>query len=165
MPWPGLGVAGVSSNNDGINKKRREKSRDMRYTSDEKLFLANLILEHLPIGKEAWNIVVSCYNDQFPDRQRNKDNLQRQYNFFSNKKMPTGDPNMPDYVRIMKKAKYKIIDKSNMATCESEDEEEEQYDNNQPAIAELAHLLIGRTTLADMTSHTSPVTCIRAFTR
>jgi hypothetical protein len=54
--------------------------------------------------------------------------------------MPTGDPNMPEYVRIMKKAKYKIIDKSNMATFESEDEEveeeEEQDDNNQPAIAE-----------------------------
>lgn len=53
MPWPGPGVAGVSSNNDRINKKRREKSRDMRYTSDEKLLLANLFLEHLPIARRC----------------------------------------------------------------------------------------------------------------
>lgn len=128
-------------------KKSNEKNPDLRYTPEEKEFLGELMVEHLPIGKEAWDRVVDAYNKEFPDRPRNKDNLARQHNSIANSKVPTGDPNCPEFVRLHKKARHLTIKKSHMAACDSDDSSDADLaavvmtvatdDDEEPSVSEL----------------------------
>lgn len=113
------------------SRQSKQGDKSGRYTVDEKEHLANLMVEIRPIGQAMWDEVTNRYNEQFPGRERTRENLQRQFNTLANKKMPTGDPNMPSFVRLCKKAKHLMIKDSELTTMDSDDEEEEEKEEEE----------------------------------
>ena len=95
-----------------------------QYTEEELLHIATLFEDHLPIGKISFRKVETLYNQAFPKRTRTASNLKRRFRTMVDEKMPTGDPDMPDHIRIAKRAHYKTIEKANASHGLSSDEEE-----------------------------------------
>ena len=69
---------------------------------EERMFsLANLE-SVLPIGGDQWERIEELHRERFADRQRDKLSLRKQFHKLANKKIPTGDPNCPEDVRMAK---------------------------------------------------------------
>ena len=94
---------------------------NMRFTSEELLTLAEIISDILPIGRIQWELVESRYNQAFPTRQRNLDNLRRQFNRQCKKKAPTGNPHIEEHVRLAKQAQMNIIAKADAVQLGGDD--------------------------------------------
>ena len=102
-----------------------EAGKGAAYTTEEMMELASIMEEILPIGKISFQRVEDRYNAVFPTRTRTADNLRRKFKNLVDCKKPTGSSDMPDHVRIAKRANYKIIDKSYASNGLASDDEEE----------------------------------------
>ena len=113
--------------------------RALQFRIPELVSLANIMEEVQPIGNSSWQRVESEYNRLNPGRPRNIDSLRRKFNSMVGSKVPTGNPSMPDHIRSAKRAHYKIVDKSQITTNMSSDEEgqeEEQPHLDDDAVGE-----------------------------
>ena len=72
----------------------------------------------LPIGPTKWDQVWEQHSVVFPDRELNT--LRRKYTTLHRKKIPTGDPHMPDEVRMAKHCKYGISQKAELGDATGE---------------------------------------------
>ena len=88
--------------------------------------------EHiLPIDVEGWNEVHDVFNSKHTPR--GVEGLKRKFNQLANKPVPTGNPNMPEDIKLAKSIKSKLFHCSgvtNLSEEEEEDEEEEEVDDN-----------------------------------
>ena len=96
-------------------------------------------IEHiLPIDAEAWNEVHDVFNSKHT--ARGVEGLKHKFNKLTNKPVPTGNPNMPEDVKLAKSKKSKLFRRSratNLSEEEEEDEEEEEEEEvNDDNIAE-----------------------------
>ena len=81
----------------------------------------------LPIDAEAWNEVHDVFNSKHTPC--GVEGLKRKFNKLTNKPVPTGNPNMPEDVKLTKSIKSKLFCRSgvtNLPEEEEEDEEEEE---------------------------------------
>ena len=89
-------------------------------------------IEHiLPIDAEAWNEVHDVFNSKHTPR--GVEGLKRKFNKLTNNPVPTGNPNMPEDVKLAKSIKSKLFRHSgatNLSEEEEEDEEEEEVDDD-----------------------------------
>ena len=60
----------------------------------------------VPIGPDEWDLVLGQHSISFPSQD--VDSLRRKYHSVARKSIPTGDPNMPEKVRLAKRCKYLI---------------------------------------------------------
>ena len=85
-------------------------------------------IEHiLPIAAEGWNEVHDIFNSEHSPR--GVEGLKRKFNKLANKPVPTGNPNMPEDVKLAKSIKGKLFHHSgatNLSDKEEEEEEEEE---------------------------------------
>ena len=88
------------------------RARGNKWREDKLLFLLNIMSDILPIGPTEWEQVLDSHSVHFPGRDVN--GLRRKYTTLHRKKIPTGDPNMPDAVRMAKRCKYRIADKAEL---------------------------------------------------
>ena len=98
-------------------------------------------IEHiLPIDAEAWNEVHDVFNSKHTPR--GVEGLKCKFNKLANKPVPTGNPNMPEDVKLARSIKSKLFHCSgatNLSEEEEEDEEEEEEvddDNIAEAVSE-----------------------------
>ena len=95
-------------------------------------------IEHiLPIDAEAWNEVHDVFNSKHTPR--GVEGLKRKFNKLTNKPVPTGNPNMPEDVKLAKSIKSKLFCHSgvtNLSEEEEEDEEEEEEEVDDDNITE-----------------------------
>ena len=102
------------------------------FTEAETTTLLKAIEQILPIDAEAWNEVHDLFNSKHTPRR--VEGLKHKFNKLANKPVPTGNPNMPDDVRLAKSIKSKLFCRSGVTNLsEEEEEEEEEYvdgDNN-----------------------------------
>ena len=113
--------------------------RGKGFTKAETTTLLKVIEEILPIDAEAWNEVHDVFNSKHTPH--GVKGLKRKFNKLANKPVPTGNPNMPEDIRLAKSIKSKLFRCSgvtNISEEEEEDEEEEEEyvndDNNMETV-------------------------------
>jgi hypothetical protein len=95
------------------------KSGRGNYTREEMMNFLSIMEVVLPIGGEEWDEVFQQHTATgYPGRDT--ESIRRKYGTLHRKPIPTGDPSMPDEVRLAKKVKYKIGDKANIGDGEEE---------------------------------------------
>ena len=88
------------------------------YSKDEVMYLLSVLEEVLPIGPDEWETVVTKHAIGYPGRD--VDSIRRKFESLHRKQIPTGDPNMPEEVRLAKRVKYMIGDKANIGDGEED---------------------------------------------
>ncbi len=82
------------------------------YSTVEIEHLLGLLEPHIPIGPNEWDFVASKQNERFPDKERNKLSLRRQFQKLYKKKAPTGDPHVPPMVLDAKRIQHLIEERA-----------------------------------------------------
>ena len=85
--------------------------------------LLKAIEQILPIDVEAWNEV--------HDVLSGVEGLKRKFNKLTNKPVPTGNPNMPEDVRLTKSVRSKLFCHSGVTNLSEEEEEEEDIEEEE----------------------------------
>ena len=78
----------------------------------------------LPIDAEAWTEVHDIFNSKHSPR--GVEGLKRKFNKLANKPVPTGNPNIPEDVKLAKSIKGKLFRRSGATNLSDEEEEEEE---------------------------------------
>ena len=78
----------------------------------------------LPIDVEAWNEVHDVFSSKHTPL--GVEGLKRKFNKLANKPVPTGNPNMPEDVKLAKSIKSKLFCHSRAINLSEEDEEDEE---------------------------------------
>ena len=86
------------------------------------------------IGPNEWDEVLDQHSRLFPGRD--VDSLRRKFTTLHREKIPTGDPNMPLEVRLVKKVKCAISDKAELGDGIGDFDLMPNEDNLQPLAAE-----------------------------
>ena len=95
------------------------RARGNKNYSRAEIFHLLAILEGiLPIGPEEWQAVADQHAVTYPEEARDTDSIRRKFANLHRKQIPTGDPSMPEEVKIAKRIKYKIGDKANIGDAE-----------------------------------------------
>lgn len=126
-----------NNNDDGAGagrKKKKNAKTDASYTSakfstDELRVLMDLIGEILPTGNPCWERLEAECNAQFPTRRRLHENLRKQCDKHANTKTPTGNPNIPWYVREAKRLRDETYRKSQAITLGVLDDDEDDTED------------------------------------
>ena len=66
----------------------------------------------LPISPDEWNLVLALHSHKFPGCD--VESLRRKFHSCHRKIIPTGNPNMPEKIRITKRVKYLIGDRASI---------------------------------------------------
>ena len=101
--------------------------RGKGFTKAETTTLLKTIEQILPIDVEAWNEVHDVFNSKHTPP--GVEGLKCKFNKLANKPVPTGNPNMPEDIKLAKFIKSKLFHCSrvtNLSEEEEEDEEEEE---------------------------------------
>jgi hypothetical protein len=69
----------------------------------------------LPISGSDWEVIESTHSQYFPDRERTWEQLKKKFWNLANKRIPTGDPNMPWEVQEAKSIRLLIIERTDGA--------------------------------------------------
>ena len=88
------------------------------FTKAETMHMLGIIREVSPIGSEAWKAVVEGHSEKHPGRCKNA--LMRKCCTLGQKQCLTGDPNMPEDVRLAKRIKFEIGNKASIGDAEEE---------------------------------------------
>jgi len=96
-------------------KKEEDKKPDLRFTTEEKLELMSTLEQIVPVSQVDWDAVENDFNFNFPHRERTAAGLCRFFNGCAKTKAPTGDPNIPVWVRKAKDIQEAIINRSDAA--------------------------------------------------
>ena len=107
--------------------------RGKGFTKAETTTLLKAIERILPIDVEGWTEVHDIFNSNHSPR--GVEGLKRKFNKLANKPVPTGNPNIPEDVKLAKSIKGKLFCRSGATLSdkeveEEEDEEEEELDDD-----------------------------------
>jgi len=83
--------------------------RGAKFTTAELEHLLDIVEEILPIGTSEWERVWERHDVDFQAKERTPESLKRKFQELARKKIPTGDPECPPYVRKAKHIYHKII--------------------------------------------------------
>ena len=108
--------------------------RGKGFTKAETTTLLKAVERILPIDAEGWTEVHNIFNSKHSSR--GVEGLKRKFNKLANKPVPTGNPNIPEDVKLAKSIKGKLFCRSRATNLsneekeEEEDEEEEKLDDD-----------------------------------
>ncbi len=116
---PNPNSAFISSRTTGHRQTRARSTitggRGTGFSSQELQGLVETIPEHLPLCNEEWETVARKHKERFPDSSRTVDSLKRKITALHRFRMSTGDPNMPEEVRMAKRARFQMTDRADIA--------------------------------------------------
>ena len=103
------------------------------FTKAETTTLLKAVERIVPIDAEGWAEVHEIFNSKHSSR--GVEGLKRKFNKLANKPVPTGNPNIPEDVKLAKSIKGKLFRRSGATNLseeeeEEEDEEEEELDDD-----------------------------------
>ena len=96
----------------GTPNPPRRSQRGAGYTRAEIDSMLDLVEEHLPISAEEWEVVARKHRENFPDLNRARESMKRKFSMIALRKAPTGDPDIPSYVRRAKTIKSSIEERA-----------------------------------------------------
>ena len=102
--------------------------RGKGFTKAETTTLLKAIERILPIDVEGWTKVHDIFNSKHSPQS--VEGLKRKFNKLANKPVPTGNPNIPEDVKLAKSIKGKLF-RCSGTTNLSDDEEEEEEDKEE----------------------------------
>ena len=94
------------------------------FTKAETTTLLKAVERIVPIDAEGWAEVHEIFNSKHSSR--GVEGLKRIFNKLANKPVPTGNPNIPDNVKLAKSIKGKLFRRSGATNLSDEEEEEEE---------------------------------------
>ena len=103
-------------------------------TKAETTTLLKAVERIVPIDAEGWAEVHEIFNSKHSSR--GVEGLKRKFNKLANKPVPTGNPNIPDDIKLAKSIKGKLFRRSGATNLsdeeveEEDDEEEEELDDD-----------------------------------
>ena len=122
-------AAGTNSNSAPTTSSTGSRSRGKNFTQDELLNLFSIMEDIKPIGPDEWEKVVNEHSVMYPGRD--VDSICRKFINCHRKKVPTGDPDCPEEIRLAKRVKYLIGDRANLGGGQEEyDMETNRFDTN-----------------------------------
>ena len=98
--------------------------RGKGFTKAETTTLLKAVERILPIDAEGWTKVHEIFNSKHSSR--GVEGLKRKFNKLANKPVPTGNPNIPEDVKLAKSIKGKLFRRSGATNLSDEEEEEEE---------------------------------------
>ena len=98
--------------------------RGKGFTKAETTTLLKAVERILPIDAEGWTEVHEIFNNKHSSR--GVEGLKRKFNKLANKPVPTGNPNIPEDVKLAKSIKGKLFRRSGATNLSDEEEEEEE---------------------------------------
>ena len=98
--------------------------RGKGFTKAETTTLLKAVERILPIDAEGWTEVHEIFNSKHSSR--GVEGLKRKFNKLANKPVPTGNPNIPEDVKLAKSIKGKLFRRSGATNLSDEEEEEEE---------------------------------------
>ena len=98
--------------------------RGKGFTKAETTTLLKAVERIVPIDAEGWNEVHEIFNSKHSSR--GVEGLKRKFNKLANKPVPTGNPNIPEDVKLAKSIKGKLFRRSGATNLSHEEEEEEE---------------------------------------
>jgi len=107
----------------------------------------------IPIGSGKWERVEVAHSVDFEDKGRTADSLKRKFRELYLRKGPTGDPTMPETVRLAKEINKRIREKSLVCIdCNETEEEGEEGEEKDEGGEEVRDAVVaaGATTLASI---------------
>lgn len=107
---------------NGSDDDEDVKQEDMRFTEEEKLELMSILDQIIPVSQVDWEAVEHDYNEFFPERPRTITALRRFFNSCAKKKSPTGNPNIPKWIKMAKSIQEQIMNKSDAVVLELDDD-------------------------------------------
>ena len=109
----------MPSRNPPTSTRRRKG-----FTKAETTTLLKAIERILPIDADGWTEVHEIFNSKHSSR--GVEGLKRKFNKLTNKPVPTGNPNIPEDVKLAKSIKGKLFRRSGATNLSNEEEEEEE---------------------------------------
>ncbi len=85
------------------------KKRVFKFTTHELESLAEAVADIIPMSNTDWDNILEIHVANFPGLNRTSDSLKWKFQEMARTKIPTGDPNCPNHIRIAKHAYYKFI--------------------------------------------------------
>ena len=98
--------------------------RGKGFTKAETTTLLKAVERILSIDTEGWTEVHEIFNSKHSSR--GVEGLKRKFNKLANKPVPTGNPNIPEDVKLAKSIKGKLFRQSGATNLSDEEEEEEE---------------------------------------
>ena len=98
--------------------------RGFKFTVVEIEHLLETIEDVIPIGNPDWKRIWQEHSARYPTKERTSESLKRKFQELARKKIPTGDPNCPPYVRDAKQIFYKIVQATDGSTGGSDVDED-----------------------------------------
>ena len=98
--------------------------RGKGFTKAKTTTLLKAVERILPIDAEGWTEVHEIFNSKHSSR--GVEGLKRKFNKLANKPVPTGNPNIPEDVKLAKSIKGKLFRRSGATNLSDEEEEEEE---------------------------------------
>ena len=123
-------AAGTNSNSAPTSSTgSRSRGKKKNFTQDELLNLFSIMEDIKPIGPDEWEKVINEHSVMYPGRD--VDSIRRKFINCHRKKVPTGDPDCPEEIRLAKRVKYLIGDRANLGGGQEEyDMETNRFDTN-----------------------------------
>ena len=90
--------------------------RGFKFTVSEIEHLLETIEDVIPIGNPDWERIWQEHSARYPTKERTSESLKRKFQELARKKIPTGDPNCPPYVRAAKRIFHKIVQATDGST-------------------------------------------------
>ena len=113
----------MSSQQSSASARGGRQTGVINYGTEETMHLLNLLRDHLPIGQEQWKVVTDAHTAVHP--HCTKESLVRKCQTLHQKKIPTGDPECPEDVKLAKTIKYEIGNKACLGDAEEDFDLEE----------------------------------------
>ena len=98
--------------------------RGKGFTKAKTTTLLKAVERILPIDAEGWTEVHEIFNSKHSSR--GVEGLKRKFNKLANKPVPTGNPNIPEDVKLAKSIKGKLFRRSGATNLSDKEEEEEE---------------------------------------
>ena len=98
--------------------------RGKGFTKAETTTLLKSVERIIPIDAEGWAEVHEIFNSKHSSR--GVEGLKRKFNKLANKPVPTGNPNIPEDIKLAKSIKGKLFRRSGATNLSDEEEEEEE---------------------------------------
>lgn len=88
--------------------------------------MVDTVAEVLPISSAGWDRVAELHQEVYVIENRTADSLKRKFNEVCRKPAPTGDPNVPEDVRLAKHVRQIIVRTVNASTGTNHDDEDDE---------------------------------------
>jgi hypothetical protein len=99
--------------------ERLAAGRGAGFGPDELRVLLEVLEEHLPIGRDEWEPVLSIHNRQFSQLRRTVESIRRKFAGLCRSRIPTGNPTCPPEVRTARRIRFLMNQRADIGEADA----------------------------------------------